>query len=137
MTVEISSAVLAAIGAEAAALPEREICGLLFGEGRRLTAHRSCRNVAEQPAANFEIDPVALVAAYRAERSGGPAIAGCYHSHPSGDVMPSPRDAAAARADHWLWLIVGPGAVGLYRAVEGGTIHRRFAPIDYRVAPDG
>ena len=137
MTVEISSTVLAAIEAEAAASPGHEICGLLFGESGRIAAHRSCRNVADRPADSFEIDPAALIAAYRSERAGGAAIAGCYHSHPSGDTMPSGRDAAAAQADHWLWLIVAPGAIGLYRAVERGAIHGCFDSVDYRAAPDG
>ena len=137
MTVEISSAVLAAIRAEAAAKPDREICGLIFGDVERVDAHRSCNNVAENPADSFEIDPAALIGAYRAERGAGPKIAGCYHSHPSGTAAPSPRDAAAAQADDRLWLIVAPGAVGLYRAVERGAIHGRFETVDYRVASDG
>src|SRR3546814_6701011 len=37
----------------------------------------------------------------------GPAIAGCYHSHPCGPAEPSARDAAAAAPDGALWLIVG------------------------------
>ncbi len=105
---------------EATASPGAEVCGLLFGSSHRIDAARPCRNVAPAPADSFEIDPVALLAAHKAARAGGPAIAGCYHSHPCGPAEPSARDAAAAAPDGALWLIVGEiedgGAARLWRA---------------------
>lgn len=128
--VRISSDVLAAIRAEVAATTDQEVCGLLFGDDQTVTAHRACRNVAVDPATAFEIDPAALIAAYRAERAGGARINGCYHSHPSGDPHPSQRDAADAVTPGWLWLIgVGPG-VRAWRVVPGGPVHGRFEPVD-------
>ncbi|MBM3926941.1 MAG: M67 family metallopeptidase [Sphingomonadales bacterium] len=128
--VEFSSRTLSAIAAEAAGTPDREVCGLLFGAPARVTGHISCRNVAAMPATRFEIDPGALIAAYRAERTGGPRLIGCYHSHPSGDPVPSPRDAADAATDGWLWLIVGRAEIRGWRVVAGGAWHERFDPVD-------
>ena len=110
-----------------------EVCGLLFGTPDRVDAALACRNVAADPATAFEIDPAALLAAHRRARSGGPAIAGCFHSHPSGDVTPSLRDAAAAAANGWLWAIVGAGEVGLFRAVADGPIHGRFDAVRFGI----
>ena len=59
----------------------------------------------------LEIDPAKLIAALRAERGGGPAVVGCYHSHPRGGPPRYPRgpayrlrrtsaDTTRARASH-------------------------------------
>jgi proteasome lid subunit RPN8/RPN11 len=130
MAVTIASELVAQIVAEAQSSPGIEICGLLL-DGRAVP----CRNVADRPAIRFEIDPAALIAALRDERCGGPRILGCYHSHPSGSATPSPRDAADAAANGWLWLIVGAqGTVSAWRAVENGAVHGRFDPVALHVA---
>ena len=128
-TARISTALLAAIEAEAAASPDREICGLLFGTSGAIAASRPARNVAADPRSTFEIDPATLLAAHRGHRGGGPAIVGCYHSHPSGDPEPSARDAADAEPNGWLWLIVAAGKARLWRAVAAGERHGRFDPV--------
>ena len=125
MSVRIATELLARIVAEAAGSPD-EICGLLFGTPATIEAAQPCRNVAADPATRFEIDPAQLLAAYRAARQGGPAIIGCYHSHPSGAAMPSARDAADAAGDGFLWLIVAGEDARLFRAVPDGEHHRRF-----------
>lgn len=125
----IATTLLGAIEAEASASPDHEICGLLFGTGNMITARQPARNVAADPRVSFEIDPVVLLAAHRAQRSGGPAIVGCYHSHPSGGPDPSARDAADAAPNGSLWLIVGAGEARLWRAGTAGERHGRFAPV--------
>lgn len=120
MRTRISRALLHRIIDEATASPDAEVCGLLFGSPHRIDAAQSCRNVAASPADSFEIDPAALLAAHKAARRGGPAIAGCYHSHPGGSPEPSARDAEAAAPDGSLWLIVGDGEARLWRAREDG-----------------
>ena len=122
----VSTDLLRLIRAEAAASPEVEVCGLLLGRDGRVEEARPCRNVAADPARRFEIDPAALLAAHRAARAGGPAILGCYHSHPSGHAQPSARDAAAAEPNGWLWLIVAGEELRGWRAVDGGTVWGRF-----------
>ena len=169
MTVGITSAVLAAIRAEAAVSPEMEVCGLLLGAPRHVgpvpastggldpaaaglvqrwmpgqARHDQIRgslpaaNVAADPFIRFEIDPSTLFAAHRAARRGGPAILGCYHSHPRGPAAPSAVDAASAAADGQLWLILdATGAATLWRAVARGAMHGRFDPVAFAETPPG
>ena len=125
----ISTALLNAILAEARASPTVEVCGLLLGSADAITARVPARNVAADPHTAFEVDPATLFAAHRAQRRGGPAVIGCYHSHPSGGADPSPRDAVDAATNGWLWLIVGAGEVLLWRAGATGERHGRFDPV--------
>ena len=131
----IASEALARILAAAAASPGLEVCGLLLGRagaGKGVEVAHPCRNVAADPARRFEIDPAALIAAHREERRGGPAILGCYHSHPAGLAEPSPCDAAAAAPNGWLWLIVAGKEVRCWRAVESGARFGRFDEVGWR-----
>jgi desampylase len=134
MGVAIASELLRQL-ADAASASAEEVCGLLFGTLEAGVSAQTCRNVAADPRRRFEIDPAALLAAHRAQRAGGPAIVGCYHSHPRGDPTPSPRDAADAAANGWLWLILGAGEARLFRAVEGGAIHGRFEEVALLPSP--
>lgn len=109
--------------AEAASAPEREICGLLFGiSGKLVTAAQSCANVAADPLRAFEIDPLALIAAHKAQRGGGATLIGWYHSHPNGRAEPSPCDSEAASEKGKLWLIIAQGNVRAWRASGAGTL---------------
>ncbi len=121
MSVTISSELLQRLAAEAEASPNAEICGLLFGAAGRIEAADACANVAENPARTFEIDPTALFAAHRRARSGGLAVAGHYHSHPSGLPVPSARDAAQAMGDGAVWVILGSGVARAWRSIDVGT----------------
>ena len=124
----IATDLLDAILADARAEPGLERCGLLYGGAAEITGFAPARNVAADPRRRFEVDPAALLAAHRATRRGGPAIVGCYHSHPSGPPEPSAQDAAHAEPNGWLWLIVSPGDARLWRAVASGGRHGRFDP---------
>lgn len=130
---QISSELLDRIVAESVANPFEEVCGLLFGGGGAVTAIGPCRNVAADPARRFEIDPAALLGAHRRARAGGPAVIGCYHSHPGGSAVPSPRDADHAVPDGSVWLIVAGREVRAWRAVERGDLHDRFTSVGLRV----
>lgn len=96
------------------ATPDREICGLLLGEGLRVTNILPAANSAPDPATGFEIDPAILITAHKTARAGGPAIIGCYHSHPNGKAEPSPRDAEAAEPGS-VWVIVANGQISAWR----------------------
>jgi proteasome lid subunit RPN8/RPN11 len=138
--VTISTDALATIRAHVSASGKREACGLLLGTGSRVDQAVACPNVAADPACRFEIDPAMLLAAHRSARSGGLAVLGCYHSHPSGSSIPSARDAAAAAADGTLWLIVGACEARIWRAVANGAVESRFDPVPCEVAaavPEG
>lgn len=131
MAVEITSGVLKRIVEEAGMASTREVCGLLLGSPECVTGVLPCRNVAPDPRAAFEIDPAQLIAAHRAARAGGPAVVGCYHSHPSGAALPSARDAEAAAPDGSIWIIVAGRGTGVYRAVENGRYVGRFDTVEY------
>lgn len=125
MAVDISRSLLDRILADADDDPGREVCGILFGAGGVISDALATENVAADPARYFEIDPGPLLAAHRGARSGGPAIIGHYHSHPSGSTDPSAADAAQARPDASLWLILSNGRAALWRA-GGAGLHDRF-----------
>lgn len=114
--------------AAAAQSPDAEVCGLLFGNGDGIDAAQPCRNVADDPARAFEVDPAMLIAAHRSARCGGPQIVGHYHSHPTGSTRPSARDAACA-GDGELWLIIGGHDISLWRATTRGAWMDRFDPV--------
>lgn len=122
----ISTSCLDAVLRHAAAHPAREVCGLLFGHEGAVVCATPAANVASDPATRFELDPAALFAALRAERAGGGRVIGYYHSHPSGDAMPSAEDARAAAPDGKLWLIVAGARWTLWRAGQDGACHGRF-----------
>ena len=91
-----------------AAFPE-ECCGLIEGERagdvvRSLALHPT-KNVADDPASGFEIDPVAHIRLRCALRGTGREVVGCYHSHPNGRPTPSDRDRANPGEDGFVWLI--------------------------------
>ena len=117
----ISSSLLTRLLTDAKNSPDAEVCGLLFGVEGRIDAVEACANVATAPGRAFEIEPAALFAAYRRARAGGPVVIGHYHSHPSGEPVPSGRDAAQAMGDGALWLILGAGEGRLWRSVAVGV----------------
>jgi proteasome lid subunit RPN8/RPN11 len=130
MSVTISSELLGRLLAEAAASPDAEICGLLFGAAAAIEAAEACANVAANPARAFEIDPRSLFAAHRRARSGTRAVIGHYHSHPSGLPVPSRRDAAQAMGDGAVWVILGGGLARAWRSVEvGAFVEEAIDPI--------
>lgn len=97
---EISSEQLAQISEHAVVDLPRECCGVLLGRhaaaGARVERVVAAANVAPRPTSGFEIAPGDLAAAQRRGRADGLEIVGYYHSHPSGEAIPSRRDRDAA-----------------------------------------
>lgn len=111
-----------------------EHCGILRGRGQRVTTLDRVGNVAGEPENSFEIDPGALIAAYKAERrKGALSVLGFWHTHPRGDCWPSRRDADCAAPDGKLWLIAATSTVRIWRAVERGEVHGRFDPVRFNL----
>ena len=122
---------LDAVRAEAERAYPLECCGLLVGGPGRIDAIRPAANIAADPARRFEVDPAALIAAYKAQRAGGPLLLGCYHSHPGGDPEPSAEDARQAEGGGQFWLVTArDGAATLWRAMGAGALHDRFDPVE-------
>lgn len=128
MELEVSRDVIAQALASARAAHPRECCGILLGEGQRITALAAARNVDPAPETHFEIDPQALIDAHRSARTGGAQIAGYYHSHPAGQASPSPRDQERSARDGSIWAIIADGAVTFWRDGEEG-----FEALPYRI----
>jgi desampylase len=130
MAVTISRGVHDALVATADETPSIEVCGLLFGTPRQIDDFAVAANVANDPARHFEIDPVVLIAAFRAARNGGPQIVGYFHSHPNGIAEPSATDHAMAAPDGAIWLIVAKGRLGVAIAKADGLISVPLCIID-------
>jgi proteasome lid subunit RPN8/RPN11 len=128
MELAISRALLDEIRAHAAEEPDREVCGLLLGHDAQVRQVCRCRNVAGDPARRFEIDPAALIAAYRAARSGAPGLIGHYHSHPAGQAIPSACDAEMADPGSF-WLIIAGPDIRCWWSVAGGEVENMFARV--------
>jgi proteasome lid subunit RPN8/RPN11 len=86
----------------------RECCGLLAGQDGVITQAFAARNVANDPKRNYEIAPVEIVRLMREFRVRRLGFLGIYHSHPSGDNVPSPRDIELAYYSEAIYFIVTP-----------------------------
>jgi proteasome lid subunit RPN8/RPN11 len=95
---------------------------------RAIEEIRPATNVASDRLRRYEIDPQALVDAFRAAREGGPEVIGYYHSHPQGPGEPSGIDRALAAGDGKVWAIVAERDVTFWRDDGHG-----FAPLSYVV----
>lgn len=123
MELAVTSQALAAMRAHAAAAHPHEACGILLGEGGRITEARAAANVHPSPRSHFEIDPQALIDAHRAARGGGaPEVLGYYHSHPHGPAQPSATDRASASGDDRVWAIIAGDDVTFWRDSKQGFV---------------
>ena len=127
---EVSAGLVRIILEEAARAHPLECCGLLLGQGAEVQAAQRAANVHPDPAAHFELDPAALIAAHLAARSGGPQVLGYYHSHPNGLARPSVTDQSQASGDGRIWAIVAAGTVTWWRDRSCG-----FEALPTRVVP--
>jgi proteasome lid subunit RPN8/RPN11 len=128
MEPRVTSQVLEELRAAAASAFPKEACGILLGEGAKITAFLEATNVHHAPETHFEIDPQALINAYRAEREGGPQVLGYFHSHPKGPAAPSATDQKMAAGDGKIWAISGSGEIQFWRDAKHG-----FEPLSYIV----
>lgn len=135
MAVRISRSLLDRILGDVESAPDTEICGLLLGTSDAILDIRPARNVARRSDDRFEIDPQILFDQVRAERAGGLARIGHYHSHPNGRAEPSQTDAQGAAGEpDQLWMIVAAGAASLWRADAPDGLHGCFARVALEVA---
>ncbi len=84
-----------------------ECCGLLVGTTKMVEYAVSARNLHASPT-RYLIDPVDHVAAIRSARRSGLRLVGFYHSHPLGNVEPSPADVEGASYREFLYVILSP-----------------------------
>ncbi|MEX0606680.1 MAG: M67 family metallopeptidase, partial [Halofilum sp. (in: g-proteobacteria)] len=65
-----------------------------------------CANIHETPRDRYTIDPETFLHAEHAAQDRGRSIVGVWHSHPSGEPVPSATDRAEAWPG-WSYLIAG------------------------------
>lgn len=128
MRIEIFSGLAAQIRRHAAQAFPDECCGLLLGRAGQVLEVVESPNVAARPDRAFEIEPAVLLATHRRARREAFDLLGCYHSHPTGDLAPSARDAARA-VDPMIWLIASADALRGWRFEGAGA----FAAIDLAI----
>jgi proteasome lid subunit RPN8/RPN11 len=128
MTLILSTTAHAAMLAAAQNAHPNEACGLLLGTATHIALAQECTNVAPDPRHHFEIDPAALIAAHRAARDGGMAVAGYFHSHPNGLARPSTTDCVNRAGDGRVWAIVAGGNLTVWRDAPSA-----FQALSYRV----
>jgi len=93
--------------------PLGECCGLLAGERGVITLAIPAKNVASDPAKNYEIEPSEIVRMMREFRTRGLDFLGIYHSHPTGENRPSARDIELAYYSEAVYVILSPRADAL------------------------
>ncbi|MBV1917921.1 MAG: M67 family metallopeptidase [Sphingomonadaceae bacterium] len=130
MEIAVTSGVIATLLAEAGKAGRAECCGLLLGQAGRIEEVRPADNVADDPTRHFEIDPLALLQAHKAERAGGPQLIGYYHSHPIGHPVPSATDCEHASGDDRVWAIIAGGQVAFWRDGDGGFAEVKVGKVD-------
>lgn len=130
MDIRVTRQVITAIEAAARAAHPHEACGILLGAAGEITQAVPARNVHPEPATHFEIDPQALIDAYRATREGGAEVLGYYHSHPRGAPAPSAIDAALASGDGRIWAIHGEGRTAFWADTPTGFEALSYTAID-------
>jgi proteasome lid subunit RPN8/RPN11 len=106
-TVRIKREVLAGLLAEARRDPALECCGLLAGRDGVITELLPAPNALASATA-FEIAPADLFRLFRGMRAAGLEHMGIYHSHPTGDNVPSPRDLEQAYYPDVAYFIISP-----------------------------
>jgi proteasome lid subunit RPN8/RPN11 len=111
------------------AAPE-ECCGLLLGRDGEIVEAVPARNIAGDPTARFQIDPVDHFRAIRTARARSLEVVGFYHSHPRSAAEPSARDLAEFDHSGHLYAIVSlrtePAEVRLFRFASGN-----FQPVAF------
>ena len=101
-----------------------ECCGLLLGRDDVVEHVELTENTASDKSSTFEIDPLALITAEKAARTGGLLILGYFHSHPNGSTTPSPCDARMAAVDGRRWIIIAGDSITCWRPItlDGGDV---------------
>lgn len=130
MTIQVASQVVEALRREAEADHPRECCGILLGERDRIDQVVPTQNVHPTPETHFEIEPQALIDAHRAAREGRLPVIGYYHSHPTGNPVPSSTDQAMASSDGRVWAIVAGAEVRFWEDRPGGFVELSYEIID-------
>ena len=100
--------VLGQLLAHARRQPHEECCGLLAGREGVIKLAFPAKNIAKDPARNYEIAPAEIVRLLREFRKRKLGFLGIYHSHPNGENAPSPKDIKLAYYSEASYVIISP-----------------------------
>ena len=91
-----------------AGAPE-EVVGVLAGpDDETVTRVDRATNIAADPRARYELDPVEQAEIIDAVDAAGETVVGFYHSHPRDSPVPSATDERLASWPGYVYLIVSP-----------------------------
>jgi proteasome lid subunit RPN8/RPN11 len=129
----VKSEVVAAIVRHAQEAAPEECCGLLLGRDSTIVEAVRARNIANDPATRFLIDPKDHFDGRRAARERGLEVVGFYHSHPRSPAEPSERDLAELSYPGHLYVIASlrtePAELGLFRFEHGSFQRLSFVTV--------
>ena len=96
-----------------------------------MLAIHNARNLAEDPASHFLVDPQSHFELLRSLRGSERRIIGCFHSHPNGRAAPSASDRSQAIEDDFVWLIASGEKVDAFElnAYVFANITDGFVPL--------
>jgi proteasome lid subunit RPN8/RPN11 len=100
--------IVSALTAAASQNPTQECCGFLAGSDGVITHIFTAKNVADNPATAYEIEPKEIVGVLREIRASGLQFLGIYHSHPDGRNEPSKADIDLAYYSEEAYFIITP-----------------------------
>ena len=126
MEVRIASGALEAVIAHARDVAPVECCGLLLGSPDAIVDAARARNIADDPASRFLIDPKDHIDGRREARRRSLEVVGFYHSHPRSPAIPSARDRAEVGYPDDLYLIVS-----LLAEPPEICVFRNFIPVPF------
>jgi proteasome lid subunit RPN8/RPN11 len=92
-----------------------EACGLLAGQGRRLTEVMEVGNSAKHRSHLFYLEPMEMIQSIQSIRQKGLQWMGVFHSHPGGSGQPSEADL---QNWHYPTLLYCIAAVDPYENVK-------------------
>ncbi len=96
-----------------------ERIGMIIGRGTVGYALIAVKNTAGNPRIEFSGDPWDIVVAHNTADILGVEVIGIYHTHPSGEPNPSPRDLDGMIAWPYIWVIASPMIVRGWRLIGG------------------
>jgi proteasome lid subunit RPN8/RPN11 len=107
--VRVRAEILGQMLGHARSEPQLECCGLLAGREGVISAIFPATNALSSATA-YEIAPRELFQLFRTLRAEGLTHLGHYHSHPSTENSPSPRDIEQAGYPDHAYFIISPRA---------------------------
>lgn len=116
MTLVIPAAIRAELEAAARAAAPLEACGLLAGDGGRVTRYFPMTN-ADASAEHFSMQPAEQFAVYKELRARGLKLLAIWHSHPATPARMSDEDLRLAFTPDVVYVILSlaPGATAPVR----------------------